>query len=81
MLSNPSLRTRIAYDIAVRYATPLWRVEAVFRAACVGGLWVLESVGIVLALLLYGGPLSARPLPVPVYLIGLVLITAHVWSA
>ena len=41
MLSNSSLRTRIAYDIAVRYATPLWRVGAAFRAACVGGLWVL----------------------------------------
>jgi hypothetical protein len=149
MLSNSSLRTRIAYDIAVRYATPLWRVGAAFRAACVGGLWVLlawfppgallravalllvvsagvslawvqaqpaildrlesgriaglrktawhlrgarsratadlagtlESVGIVLVLLLYGGPVAARPLPVPVYLIGLVLITAHVWSA
>ena len=149
MLSNSSLRTRIAYDIAVRYATPLWRVGAAFRAACVGGLWVLlawfppgallrsvalllvvsagvslawvqaqpaildrlesgriaglrktawhlrgarsratadlagvlESVGIVLVLLLYGGPLAARPLPVPVYLTGLVLITAHVWSA
>ena len=40
-LSNSSLRTRIAYDIAVRYATPLWRVGAAFRAACVGGLWVL----------------------------------------
>src|SRR5258708_35099263 len=41
MLSNPSLRTRTGYDIAVRYATPLWRIGAEFRAACVAGLWVL----------------------------------------
>ena len=41
MLSGSSLRTRIVYDIAVRYATPLWRAGAAFRATCVGGLWVL----------------------------------------
>jgi hypothetical protein len=149
MLSGSSLRTRTVYDIAVRYATPLWRVGAAFRAACVGGLWVLlawfpagalpraaaqllmvsagvglawvqtqpglldrlasgriaalrktawhlrgahgratadlsgilEGVGIILALLLYAGPIAARPLPAGVYVLGLVLVTAHVWSA
>jgi len=149
MLSDSSLRTRIVYDIAVRYVTPLWRIGAAFRAACVCGLWVLlawfpasalpqaaaqllmvsagaamawiqahqglldrlaagriaalrktawhlhgarsratadlagllEGVGIILAVLLFGGPICVRPLPLPVYVIGLVLITAHVWSA
>ena len=149
MLSGSSLRTRIVYDIAVRYATPLWRVGAAFRGACVCGLWVLlawfpagvlpraaaqmlmvsagvglawvqtqpglldrlasgriaalrktawhlrgahgratadlsgllEGVGIILALLLYAGPIAARPLPAGVYVLGLVLVTAHVWSA
>ena len=149
MLSDSSLRTQVVYDMAVRYATPLWRIGAAFRAACVGGLWVLlawfpggvlprasaqllmvsagvsmawiqtqpgildrlasgriaafrktaghlrgvrgratadlsgllEGVGIILALLLYGGPISVRPLPLPVYVLGLVLITAHVWNA
>lgn len=149
MLSDPSLRTRTGYDIAVRYATPLWRIGAELRAACVCGLWVLlawfpaddlpqaaaqllmvsagagtawvhtqrslldrlassritplrktaghlrgahgratadlsgllEGFGIILALLLYGGPVSVRPLPVPVYVTGIILITAHVWSA
>ncbi len=149
MLSASFLRTRIVYDIAVRYATPLWRVGAAFRGVCVCGLWVLlawfpadvrpraaaqllmvsagvgmawiqtqpalldrlasgrvaalrktawhlrgahgratadlagllEGFGIILALLLYGGPISARPLPVPVYVLGLILVTAHVWSA
>jgi len=149
MLSGSSLRTRIVYDIAVRYATPLWRVGAAFRAACVGGLWVLlawfppgalpraaaqmllvsagvgmawvqtqpglldrlasgriaalrrtawhlrgahgratadlagilEGVGIIVVLLLYAGPVCVRPLPAGVYVLGLVLVTAHVWSA
>jgi hypothetical protein len=149
MLSDSSLRTRIVYDIAVRYATPLWRIGAAFRAACVCGLWVLlawfpagalpqgaaqmlmvsvgvsmawiqarpglldrlaagriaalrktaghlrgarsratadlsgllEGFGIILVLLLYGGPIAVRPLPMPVYVIGVILITAHVWSA
>ncbi len=149
MLSASSLRTRIVYDIAVRYATPLWRVGAAFRGGCVCGLWVLlawfpagalpraaaqllmvsvgvsmawiqtrpglldrlasarvaplrrtawhlrgvqgratadlagilENVGIILALLLYAGPIAVRPLPTPVYVLGLVLVTAHVWSA
>jgi len=149
MLSGSSLQTRIVYDIAVRYATPLWRVGAAFRAACVCGLWVLlawfpagvlpraaaqllvvsagvgmawvqtqpglldrlasgriaplrrtawhlrgvrgratadlagllEGFGIILALLLYAGPISVRPLPAGVYVLGLVLVTAHVWSA
>jgi hypothetical protein len=149
MLSGSSFRTRIAYDIAVRYATPLWRAGAAFRGGCVCGLWVLlawfpagvlpraaaqmlmvsagaglawvqtqpslldrlasgriaplrktawhlrgahgratadlsgllEGVGIILALLLYAGPIAARPLPAGVYVLGLVLVTAHVWSA
>jgi hypothetical protein len=149
MLARSSLRTQTAYDIAVRYATPLWRAGAAFRGACICGLWillawfpagavpraaaqllmvsagvgiawiqtqpglldrmesgpvaglrkaawhlrgarsratadlagVLESLGIVLALLLFGGPIAVRPLPEPVYVIGLVLATAHVWSA
>ncbi len=149
MLASSSLRTRVVYDIAVRYVTPVWRIGAAFRAACVGGLWVLlawfpastlpraaaqllvvsagvsmawiqtmpgvldrlasgriaalrrtaghlrgarskatadlagllEGFGIILVLLLYGGPISVRPLPLPVYVIGLVLVTAHVWSA
>lgn len=149
MLADSSLRTRIVYDIAVRYAAPLWRIGAAFRAACVGGLWlllgwfpavalpraaaqllmvsagvgmawvqtqpglldrlaagpvaglrrtaghlrsargratadlagVLESLGIVTALLLYTGPGAVRPLPLPVYLLGLILVTGHVWNA
>jgi signal transduction histidine kinase len=149
MLSDASLRTRVVYDIAVRYATPLWRIGAAFRGGCVVGLWVLlawfpagvlpraaaqllmvsagvslawiqtqpdtldrlesgriallrktaghlrgargratadlagllEGFGTILVLLLYGGPIAVRPLPTPVYVIGLVLITAHVWNA
>ena len=149
MLSSSSLRTRVVYDIAVRYVTPLWRTGAVFRGACVGGLWVLlawfpattlpraaaqllmpsvgvsmawvqtmpaildrlasgpiaalrktaghlrgvrgkatadlagllEGFGMIVALLLYGGPVPVRPLPLPVYVTGLVLITACVWNA
>jgi hypothetical protein len=149
MLADSTLRTRIVYDIAVRYATPLWRIGAVYRAVCVAGLWlllgwfpavalpraaaqllmvsagvsmawvqtqpglldrlaagrvaglrrtaghlrgargratadlagVLESFGIVTALLLYTGPGAVRPLPVAVYVAGLVLVTAHVWNA
>ena len=149
MLSDSSLRTRVVYDIAVRYATPLWRIGAAFRGGCVAGLWILlvwfparslpqaaaqllmvsagvstawiqtqpdtldrlasgpvapirkaaghlrgvrgratadlagllEGFGMIVALLLYGGPISVRPLPTPVYVAGLILITAHVWNA
>jgi signal transduction histidine kinase len=149
MLTDSSLRTRVVYDIAVRYATPLWRIGAAFRGACVAGLWVLlawfpgsalpraaaqmlmvsagvamawvqtkpelldrlassrvaafrrtaehllgargratadlsgllEGLGTIVVLLLYAGPVPVRPLPLPVYAIGLVLVTAHVWSA
>ena len=149
MLSSSPLRTRVVYDIAVRYVTPLWRIGAVFRGACVAGLWVLlawfpattlpraaaqllmasagvsmawvqtmpaildrlasgpipalrktaghlrgargkatadlagllEGFGMIVALLLYGGPVPVRPLPLPVYVTGLVLITASVWNA
>jgi signal transduction histidine kinase len=149
MLSDSSLRTRLVYDIAVRYVTPMWRIGAAFRGACVCGLWILlawfpagalpqaaaqmlmvsvgvsmawvqtqqgvldrlahgriaalrrtaghlsrargratadlsgllEGFGMILVLLLYGGPISVRPLPLPVYVIGVTLITAHVWSA
>ena len=35
----------------------------------------------IVALLLYGGPVPVRPLPLPVYVIGLVLITARMWNA
>jgi hypothetical protein len=149
MLSSSSLRTRVVYDIAVRYVTPLWRIGAVFRGACVAGLWVLlawfpatslpraaaqllmasagvsmawvqtmpeildrlasgpiapfrkmaghlrgargkasadlagllEGIGMIVVLLLYAGPDPVRPLPLPVYVTGLVLITADVWNA
>jgi hypothetical protein len=149
MLSSSPLRTRVVYDIAVRYVTPLWRIGAVFRGVCVAGLWVLlawfpastlpraaaqllmasagvsmawvqtmpaildrlasgpitalrktaghlrgvrgkatadlagllEGFGMIVALLLYGGPVPVRPLPLPVYVTGLVLITASVWNA
>jgi hypothetical protein len=149
MLSDSSLRTRVVYDIAVRYASPLWRIGAAFRGACIAGLWVLlawfpastlpraaaqmlmasvgvsmawiqtmpgvldrlaavrfamlrktaghlrgarskatadlsgvlEGLGIIVVLLLYAGPVPVRPLPMPVYVTGLILITAHVWSA
>jgi signal transduction histidine kinase len=149
MLSDRYLRTRVVYDIAVRYATPLWRAGAVFRGACVAGLWVLlawfpastlpraaaqllvasagvgmawvqtmpdvldrlasgrfaalrktaghlqgarqkatadlsgllEGLGMIVALLLFAGPVPVRPLPLPVYVTGIALITAHVWSA
>ncbi|HTW00929.1 MAG TPA: ATP-binding protein [Streptosporangiaceae bacterium] len=149
MLSDSSLRTRVVYDIAVRYATPLWRIGAAFRGGCVAGLWILlawfparslpqaaaqllmvsagvaaawiqtqpdtldrlasgriaalrkaaghlqgvrgratadlagllEGFGMIVALLLYGGPIAVRPLPTPVYVAGLILITAHVWNA
>jgi signal transduction histidine kinase len=149
MLFDSSLRTRVVYDIAVRYATPLWRIGAAFRGACVAGLWVLlawfpasslpraaaqlliasagvsmawiqtmpdvldrlasgpipvlrrtaehllgarrkatadlsgllEGFGMIVALLLFAGPAPVRPLPLPVYVAGLVLITADTWSA
>jgi hypothetical protein len=149
MLSDSSLRTRVVYDIAVRYATPLWRIGAAFRGACVVGLWVLlawfpgselpraaaqmlmvsagvsmawiqtmpgvldrlaavrfaalrktaghlrgargkatadlsgllEGIGMIVVLLLYGGPEPVRPLPLAVYVTGLLLVTAHTWSA
>ena len=146
---DPDLRTRVVYDIAVRYSGPLWPLGAVIRGCCVCGLWLLliwfpadaltrapffliivtlgvgtawlhtrsellerlanwpvpglrqaarhlgstqgratadlsgvaESVGIVIAILLYSGPLAARPLPAWVYLTGLGLAATHVWSA
>jgi hypothetical protein len=149
MLSDSFLRTRVVYDIAVRYATPLWRIGAAFRGVCVAGLWVLlawfpadslprdaaamlmasvgvsmawiqtmpgvldrlasariaalrktaghlrgarskatadlsgvlEGFGVIVILLLYAGPVPVRPLPLPVYVAGLILITAHGWSA
>ena len=42
---------------------------------------LLEGFGMIVILLLYAGPFPVRPLPLPVYVIALVLITAHVWSA
>jgi hypothetical protein len=42
---------------------------------------LLEGFGIISALLLYDGPVSVRPLPAPVYVTGVILITAHGWSA
>jgi hypothetical protein len=42
---------------------------------------LLEGFGTILVLLLYGGPVPVRPLPLPVYVVGVILITAHVWSA
>jgi signal transduction histidine kinase len=42
---------------------------------------IAESAGIVIAMLLYTGPVAIRPLPVWVYLTGLGLVAAHVWSA
>ena len=41
MLSRSSLRTRIVYDLAVRYAASLWRAGAAFRGGYGCGLWVL----------------------------------------
>jgi hypothetical protein len=38
---DASLRTRAVYDIAVRYATPVWRAGVWARAACIAGLWLL----------------------------------------
>jgi hypothetical protein len=43
MLADSTLRTRIGYDIAVRYATPLWRIGVAYRPACAAGLWLLLS--------------------------------------
>jgi hypothetical protein len=42
---------------------------------------IAESVGIVIAMLLYTGPVAVTPLPGWVYLTGLGLAAAHVWSA
>jgi signal transduction histidine kinase len=42
---------------------------------------IAESAGIVIALLLYTGPVAAAPLPAWVYLTGLGLAAVHVWSA
>jgi signal transduction histidine kinase len=38
---DPSLRTRVVYDIAVRYSGPLWPLGAAVRGCCVCGLWLL----------------------------------------
>jgi hypothetical protein len=146
---DPGLRTRVVYDIAVRYSGPLWPLGAAIRGCCVCGLWLLliwfpagallrapfflvlvtvgvgtawlhtqsrlldrlaclpvpglrqaarhlggtqgratadlsgiaESVGIVIALLLYTGPMAVTPLPAAVYLTGLGLAATHIWSA
>jgi hypothetical protein len=146
---DPGLRTRVVYDIAVRYSGPLWPLGAAIRGCCVCGLWLLliwfpagalvrapfflllvtagvgtawlhtrsrlldrlarlpvpglrqaarhlgatqgratadlsgiaESAGIVIALLLYTGPVAVTPLPAAVYLTGLGLAATHVWSA
>jgi hypothetical protein len=146
---DPGLRTRVVYDIAVRYSGPLWPLGAAIRGCCVCGLWLLliwfparslmwapfflllvtagvgtawlhtrsrlldrlaglpvpglrqaarhlgstqgratadlsgiaESAGIVIALLLFTGPVAVTPLPAAVYLTGLGLAAAHVWSA
>ncbi|MET9462146.1 hypothetical protein ABZY05_45250 [Streptomyces canus] len=42
---------------------------------------VLECGGILVALLLYVGPVAVRPLPAPVYVLGLAVSTVHIWSA
>ena len=42
---------------------------------------VAESVGIVIAMALYTGPVAVTPLPGWVYLTGLGLAATHVWSA
>ncbi|MEU6071364.1 ATP-binding protein [Streptomyces sp. NPDC047082] len=42
---------------------------------------VLECGGILAALLLYVGPVAVRPLPAPLYVLGLAVSTVHVWSA
>jgi signal transduction histidine kinase len=42
---------------------------------------LLEGFGIILASLLFAGPLAVRPLPATVYALGLVLVVIHVWSA
>ena len=146
---DPGLRTRVVYDIAVRYSGPLWPLGAAIRGCCVCGLWLLliwfpagaltrapfflllvtagvgtawlhtrsrlldrlarlpvpglrqaarhlggtqgratadlsgiaESAGIVIALLLFTGPVAVKPLPAAVYLTGLGLAATHVWSA
>jgi len=146
---DPGLRTRVVYDIAVRYSGPLWPLGAAIRGCCVCGLWLLliwfparslmwapfflvlvtagvgtawlhtrsrlldrlaglpvpglrhaarhlgstqgratadlsgiaESAGIVIAVLLYSGPVAVTPLPAAVYLTGLGLAATHVWSA
>jgi hypothetical protein len=146
---DPGLRTRVVYDIAVRYSGPLWPLGAAIRGCCVCGLWLLliwfpagalmqapfyfilvtagvgtawlhtrsrlldrlamlpvpglrqaarhlgstqgratadlsgiaESVGIVIAILLFTGPVAVTPLPAAVYLTGLGLAAVHVWSA
>lgn len=42
---------------------------------------VLECGGILAALLLYVGPVAVRPLPAPIFVLGLAVSTMHVWSA
>ncbi len=146
---DPGLRTRVVYDVAVRYSGPLWPLGAAIRGCCVCGMWLLliwfpagaltrapfflllvtagvgtawlhtrsrlldrlarlpvpglrqaarhlggtqgratadlsgivENVGIVIALLLFTGPVAIKPLPDAVYLTGLGLAATHVWSA
>ena len=38
---DSSLRTPLAYEIAVRYQTPMWRAGAMLRAGCMAGFWLL----------------------------------------
>lgn len=70
----------VARDVVVLSRAARHLLRARERAtADLSGL--LEGFGIILAALLFAGPLQVRPVPATVYAIGLVLVTVHVWSA
>ena len=70
----------IARNIAglSRAATHMQRARERATADLAG---LLEGFGIILASLLYAGPLEVRPLPAAVYTVGLVLAASFIWSA
>jgi len=78
---QPGLLDRLASAPVAALRRTAWHLRGVQGRATADLAGVLEGVGIILALLLYAGPVAVRPLPTPVYVLGLVLVTAHVWSA
>ena len=78
---QPGLLDRLESGRLPGLSRTVWHLRGARGRATADLAGILESLGIVAALLLYVGPFAVRPLPAGVYLAGLVLVTGHLWSA